>query len=67
MFCDNIFLKNYLLGESVNLGIVIPFRTRGEWEAEKKEKIKKEWEEWLEFEKKYVKYLDKEETNEYQK
>lgn len=42
---------------------IIPFRTRGEWEKEKKEKIKREWQEFVEFEKKHSNYLHEYEEN----
>lgn len=39
---------------------VIPFRTREQIERERQEKIRKEWEEFLEFERKHATYLDEE-------
>lgn len=65
LFCfmrDNGIIREKR-ARSFIMGKVIPFRTREQIERERQEKIRKEWEEFLEFERKHATYLD-EENNE---
>lgn len=41
---------------------IIHFRTREEWEKEKREKVLEKWLEWLEFEKTHASYMNKNEN-----
>lgn len=41
------------------MGDIIPFRTREQWEEEKREQVLKEWEEYLEWEEKTLAKLNK--------